>query len=187
MFFCFSLKKLWKLCGYILTIGLVFVLIRIVVLPQIFERPYSEVVEKHAQMYNVDENLIYSVMFTESGFDEKALSPKGAKGLMQIMDITGGWGGEYLKIENYSPEMLFDADVNIQIGTWYLGYLINQYKNEETALAAYNAGSGNVSKWLSNTQYSSDGKTLDEIPFAETNKYVKKVYYVKIIYDFLYN
>ncbi|MGL4791156.1 MAG: lytic transglycosylase domain-containing protein, partial [Anaerotignaceae bacterium] len=116
MFFCFSLKKLWKLCGYILTIGLVFVLIRIVVLPQIFERPYSEVVEKHAQMYNVDENLIYSVMFTESGFDEKALSPKGAKGLMQIMDITGGWGGEYLKIENYSTEMLFDADVNIQIG-----------------------------------------------------------------------
>ena len=77
-------------------------------------------------------------------------------------------------------------EINILIGCWYLNKLINQYDNVETALAAYNAGSGNVSRWLADDEYSSDGIRLDYIPYKKTRNYVKKVQQAKKIYEYLY-
>ncbi len=82
--------------------------------------------------------------------------------------------------------MLFEPNINIQIGCWYLNKLTNQFGTTQTALAAYNAGSGNVSKWLQDSHYSDDGKTLIDIPYGETKRYVKKVMFVQKIYQWLY-
>jgi soluble lytic murein transglycosylase len=113
---------------------------------------------------------------TESGFDPKAESHKGAKGLMQITDQTGLWGAQEIGIKDYHSQRLFEPDINIQIGAWYVRRLLNQYKGDLTlTLAAYNGGSGNVARWLGDSRYSEDGKTLNHIPFKETKQYVKKV------------
>ena len=71
---------------------------------------------------------------------------------------------------------IFSIDTNIRYGCYYLRYLIDKFKVEKTALSAYNAGEGNVLSWLKNNKYSIDGKSLNTIPFKETEEYIKKVY-----------
>jgi soluble lytic murein transglycosylase len=126
-------------------------------------------------------------MKAESRFDSNALSKKGAKGLMQIMDSTGAWVAELSKLEGYTHELLFDPQVNIELATWYMAHLLERYDgNVDLMLMAYNAGSGNVFKWRQDTRYSSDGDTIDQIPFKETREYVKKVKRYYKIYKWLY-
>ena len=78
---------------------------------------------------------------------------------------------------NYTPNDLFDPEINIRLGTRYLMWLYSEFSVDETVYAAYNAGYGNVKKWLGKSEYSSDGVTLihDNIPFPETKRYVEKV------------
>ncbi|MCI8342033.1 MAG: lytic transglycosylase domain-containing protein [Firmicutes bacterium] len=188
MFYCLDLKKMLnRLMTVIFVLSIVAVSARYFVLPRIFGRGNRELVEKYAKEYELEESVVYAVIYAESGFDSNALSPKGAKGLMQITDRTGEWGAEETGIENFETNMLFDPETNIHIGCWYLSVLLKQYDYKlDTALAAYNAGSGNVSRWLYDVEYSSDLMTLDKIPFEETRKYILKVNAVKKIYDFLY-
>ena len=160
---------------------------RWVALPYIFPRKHQQVIEQCAKTYQLPPSLVYGVIFIESRFQKDAVSIKDAKGLMQIGEMTGNWAGETLGILNYSQEMLFIPEVNIEIGCWYLQRLHKQFENTQTALAAYTAGSGNVSKWLCDSRYSDDGKTLKEIPFGETKRYVKKVTIVQKIYRWLYD
>ena len=101
--------------------------------------------------------------------------------------LAGAVVAAAVKIKDYNSDMLYEPDVNIHIGCWYLDKLIDQFGDENTAVAAYNAGSGNVSKWLMEEKHSSDGVSLDLIPFQETEKYVKKVEMTKKIYNYLYN
>lgn len=153
----------------------------------VYPKLYRQFVEENADKYNLDPLFIYAMIKTESGFDTKAISRSGAKGLMQIMDKTGEWGALMCEIEGYTPEMLFDPSINIQIGCWYINRLINQYEGDiDIALAAYNAGSGNVAKWKSNTAYSLDGKTIHTIPFKETENYIKRVKFRYQVYKLLY-
>jgi soluble lytic murein transglycosylase len=152
-----------------------------------YSRPFKETVETCGKAYGVDPYLIYAVMKVESKFDHLAISPRGAKGLMQIMDKTGAWVAELMGMSLYSHDKLFDPNINIQIGSWYLSRLLRQYKGDRNlVLAAYNAGSGNVGKWLKNRDYSKDGKTLQQIPFPETAAYIKKVNFHYKMYRFLY-
>jgi soluble lytic murein transglycosylase len=149
---------------------------------------YSVHVEKYADEYGLDKNLVYSIIKAESGFDPQAISPRDAKGLMQILDSTGEWAAEKIKINDFESSMLFEPKVNIRIGCWYIARLLNQYdQNIELALAAYNAGSGNVSKWLKDSSISSNGKTLDRIPFEETKNYVDKIKKYNNMYKKLYD
>lgn len=157
------------------------------ILETIYPIHYADLVEKYAEEYDVDPYLIVSIMKNESKFDPKAVSKKDAKGLMQIAPITGQWASEKLSISNYSEDMLFDPELNIRIGTWYLNVLKNEFgDNVEVIVAGYNAGNGNVKKWLSNPEYSADGKTLDHIPFNETKIYQKKVLRDYKIYKKIY-
>ncbi len=137
---------------------------------------YEEFVLKYSDMYDVDEYLVYSIIRSESNYTKDAVSNKGAIGLMQIMPDTGMWVAEKLKIENFTPEDLFDTEKNIMIGVWYFKYLLDKFNGEVSlAVAAYNAGPTNVNKWLSQEEYSEDGQQLDVIPFEETRKYEQKV------------
>ena len=145
---------------------------------------YKAEVDKYSRKYDVSAELVYAVIRAESKFDKDAVSEKGAKGLMQIMDSTGEWISKKIKI---SEPDLFDPDTNIEIGTYYLDYLLDMYDGDRVcAVAAYNAGPANVDEWLKNPEYSKNGKTLDKIPFEETEKYVKRVMENIEKYGFLY-
>lgn len=137
---------------------------------------HEDVVEKYCDLYDVDKYLVQSIIRTESFFDEKAISSKGAIGLMQIMPDTGVWVAEKLKLENFTTEDLFDSEKNIMIGVWYINYLSDKFDgNMNNVIVAYNAGPTNVSKWLAEKNFSSDGENLSDIPFEETKKYKDKV------------
>jgi soluble lytic murein transglycosylase len=148
---------------------------------------YKDVVYEYSKEYGQDPFLVFSIIKTESNFNQNAISSKNARGLMQISEITARWAVDELNIENFELDDLYDIDLNIKIGTWYISKLINQFGNLEVALAAYNAGSGNVTNWLNDNQYSYDSKSLYKIPFKETENYVNKVLNSFKIYTFLYD
>jgi len=158
------------------------------VLKHMYPLEFSEYVENYSNEYGLDKSLVYSIIKAESGFNAQAISPRDAKGLMQILDSTGEWAAENIKIKDFESSMLLEPKTNIRIGCWYIARLLNQYnQNTQLALAAYNAGSGNVSKWLKDTNISSDGKTLDRIPFEETKNYVDKIKKFNNMYKKLYD
>ena len=151
-----------------------------------FPLKYRAEVEKYAAMYGLETELVYAVIHTESHFNENSCSSKGASGLMQIMQPTADWAAEQIGIENYSYERIYEPEINIQIGCWILSKLADVYDNDIVLIcAAYNAGMGNVSKWLGDERFSSDGKTLSCIPFEETKNYVAKVTVCSRVYGII--
>lgn len=157
------------------------------VLKILYPMHYRILVEKYSDEYDLDPFLVAAIIRAESKFNEKARSPKEAKGLMQIAPITGEWAARQLEIKDYSEEMLYIPEINIRIGCWYIDRLRSEFDGRlQLILAAYNGGSGNVSKWLNNPEYSQDGVTLHEIPFWETKAYVDKVLKSYKIYSLLY-
>ena len=76
---------------------------------------------------------------------------------------------------NLNNENILEPEVNIQLGTQYIASLLNKYDCVEVALAAYNAGSGNVDKWISSGKIKADGSDIENIPYKETNTYVRKI------------
>ncbi len=137
-------------------------------------------------MYDVDPYLVCAIIHTESKFKQYAVSNKGASGYMQLMEKTAEWGATEIGIDNYSYDKIFEPEINIQIGVWYINNLLNQFKTIDVALASYNGGSGNVTKWLNDARYSLDNKNLYDIPFEETKKYVERVNFVYKVYKSLY-
>ncbi|MBS4537199.1 lytic transglycosylase domain-containing protein [Clostridium sp. D2Q-11] len=153
----------------------------------IYPLNYKDYILIYSDKYNIDPNLIASIIDVESNFNEEAVSPKGAIGLMQILPETAKWIAEQNDMKEYEDWMLYKPDINIKMGVWYVDNLLMQFKDLDLALAAYNGGSGNVTKWLQDKKYSEDGKELKDIPFKETKDYVKKVKFKKKIYKFLYD
>ncbi|WP_346920873.1 lytic transglycosylase domain-containing protein [Clostridium sp. UBA7339] len=159
-----------------------------VILKSFFPLEYEKSIIEYSEMYNVDPNLVAAVINTESKFAVDASSSKGAIGLMQIMPDTGKWIAEKLELSNFNEEIIADPEINIRMGTWYLKKLSEDFNGDYIlVLAAYNGGPGNVTKWLEDEKYSSDGKKLHKIPFKETKSYVQKVKFNHRIYKYLYN
>ncbi len=136
---------------------------------------YAPEIIASADEYGLDRYLVAAVIHCESGNRSEVVSPKGAVGLMQIMPDTGAWIAGQLDMADYAEQRLTDPLLNIELGCWYLNFLLNRYAGNRTcALAAYNAGPGNVDKWLQDPEYSRDGE-LTHIPFAETEKYLDRI------------
>lgn len=147
---------------------------------------HMDLINKYSEKYNLRPEFVCAVINTESGFDKNETSKKGARGLMQIMKTTADWVNSKEPIENYNYENIYDPELNIHIGCRYLSWLNEKYENNRTlVLAAYNAGTGNLAKWLSDEKYSSDGNTLTKIPFKETEDYVKKVNAAEKFYKYI--
>ena len=140
-----------------------------------YPRLYSEYVEKYSSEYGVPEYIVYSVIKVESDFDAAATSDKGACGLMQLMPKTYKWLCELLDSE---PKDILDPKENIKCGTYYLSMLYKKYESWQLAFCAYNAGMGNVDKWLEKEPF--------EIRFVETQYYVNKLEVVMEKYESLY-
>jgi len=135
------------------------------------ERSVYTTVLGAAESFGVSPAIVLAVIRTESDFYPRALSPVGAIGLMQILPETFAYlRDEHLK-ENLSDEALWEPEVNVRYGTYYLSYLFERFHNWPVALAAYNAGEGRVADWLKNSALS-DGTTLFIIPYPETEHYV---------------
>ena len=154
---------------------------------RLYPQAYSEYVEKYCLMYHIDVNLAYAVIHTESGFDSHAVSHLGACGLMQLMPETFEWLRSKEKEEAAQYRDIFDPETNIRYGVYFLSLIQQRFGDEKLVIAAYHAGMGRVSSWLSDTAFSSDGKSLHTIPFADTSHYVRKVERTKHIYDVLYS
>ena len=153
---------------------------------QSYPQGYSEYVAVYADKYGIPENLLYSVIRTESGFESGAVSRVGAVGLMQIMPSTFKWLTDDILFEHLEVGMLYDPETNVRYGTYYLSYLYDRYGDWELALAAYNGGLGNVDKWLADDQYADGEGGLKKIPFKETRQFVSRVTGAWEKYDRLY-
>lgn len=148
-----------------------------------FKVNYKQVVKSEAIKYNLDENLIFSVIKTESGFKENVVSKAGAVGLMQILPTTAEWVCKKLGVD-YTYENLFNGEKNIKIGCYYLNYLMNFFDfNLENTICAYNSGQYTVLGWLNSKEYSNDGNSLQKIPYEETKNYLRKVKFNKFVYS----
>ena len=144
---------------------------------------YRESVERYAAQYALEPSLLFAVIRTESGFDPQAVSSAGARGLMQLKPSTLEWARMRQSAEPLDADVLFDPDTNICYGAYVLTLLGELFENEDTVLAAYNAGLGNVQKWLADSRYSSDGVTLHTIPYEETRQYVTRVRDAQAVYQ----
>ena len=148
---------------------------------------YKNYVERYSKEYKVDKYLVYAVIKTESGFNADAMSNAGARGLMQIMEDTFDWIKYRMGDTETAYFDMYNPEINIKYGCWFLGYLTEEFGNVEAVAAAYHAGRGRVNEWLADKTYSKDGVHLDEIPISDTAYYVSKIKKAKEIYLKLYD
>lgn len=186
------MKRLLKfIITLLILIFIIFILFKIIniddiIMKKLYPVKYSEYVEKYAREYNIDKYMVYAIIKAESNFDEKAKSESNAIGLMQIMETTAIETANKMKLE-ITEEDLFNPEINIKIGLNYFAYLVEQYNNNYAlAIVAYNAGIGNVDKWIENGTIKPDGTNIENVPFKETNNYVRKILRDYKIYKELY-
>jgi len=148
---------------------------------------YRQEICYYSNRYQLDPSLVAAVIKVESGFQPEALSPKGARGLMQIMPSTAEWIAEMKGIETHCVDMLYNPSYNLHLGTWYLSYLLERFDYDlPKALAAYNGGQGQVKKWIEEDVWDGNQHTVKNIPFKETREYVRKVQWAHYRYEQIY-
>lgn len=138
-----------------------------------YPNTYSEYVDKYSEEYNVEKQWIYALIKAESNFKKDSISQSGAIGLMQLMEKTAVEVSNEIGIEELD---LNNADTNIELGTKYFANLVKYYNgNYNLAITAYNAGIGTVARWISEGIIKPDGTDIENIPYKETNNYVRKI------------
>ena len=145
---------------------------------------YLDVIQAHAG--ELDVSFVLAVIMAESSFNHLAESHAGAQGLMQLMPSTAADMAERMGMRDFQPDDVWLPEVNIAIGAFYLNWLYARYNGDlDLVLAAYNAGLGRVDAWLADPQFSTDGVTLDTIPFSETENYLERVRQFQRVYRVL--
>jgi soluble lytic murein transglycosylase len=140
---------------------------------------YGEVIRAASAEHGIEPALVAAVIRTESSFEPGVESSQGAFGLMQVRPETARFISERSGIQGDYR----DPEANIRLGTWYLGYLRDQYEGDgRLVLAAYNSGEGQVDEWISEGVFEG-GR---EIPFEETREYVENVFEARAVYAELY-
>ncbi len=140
----------------------------------LFPFPYNNPIFSWSQERNLNPLLVISLIRQESSFEPQIQSPVGATGLMQLMPATGSWVAQQLQLNDYS---LTNPNDNINLGTWYLDHTHDIYNNNSLlAVASYNAGPGNVSKWVRRYNTNDPDLFVEKIPFPETKGYVEAVF-----------
>ena len=134
---------------------------------------YGTIVRAHAHHYDLDPALLAAVIYQESKFNADARSSSGAIGLMQLTPTTAHGIAIRTGGAAFRTSDLTDPEINIRYGAWYLRDLFRKYGNEVLALAAYNAGQGNVDAWRA---------AGEGIQFPETRAYVRRVEHLQRVY-----
>lgn len=187
------MKRLLKfLITLLILASIIFILFKVIkiddiIMKKLYPLKYSEYVQKYAEEYNMDKYMVYAIIKAESNFDENAKSSSNAIGLMQIMETTALETANKMDFE-VTEEELFKPEINIKIGLKYFTYLLNHYNNNyPLAIIAYNAGMGNVDAWIKDRTIKEDGTDIENVPYKETNNYVRKILRDYEIYKELYN
>ncbi len=139
---------------------------------------YEHIVVGHAENYDLDPALLAAVIYRESKFDPRAESSSGAIGLMQLLPDTAEGIAVHTGGNEFVVEDLYDPEINVRYGSFYLRRLIRKYDDERLALAAYNAGQTNVDEWIENDE---------GIAFPETEEYVEDVLELRDVYRRAYD
>lgn len=178
--------------GNVLWLALVLILLAAALfkpaLRSLFVIEHGEVIAAAAKVHGLDPLLVAAVVKVESGYNARARSSKGARGLMQVMPDTGAWVAEQMNWPEFHADMLYDPERNLAIGTWYLRHLSDLFNgNLVVALAAYNAGQTRVQQWLAEERWDGREETINDIPFGETRTYVRRVLGTMDTYIWLYD
>jgi soluble lytic murein transglycosylase len=145
------------------------------VLLHIFPLQYWDLIRKHAALRNLDEFLVAALVAQESTFVPQIRSSAGAVGLMQLMPATGRAYARKLKLP-YSRQLLTNPEANIRMGTTYLADKMKEFGAVHLALASYNAGETPVRRWIAERPGVDDASEfIEDIPYAETQNYVKRI------------
>ena len=145
------------------------------VLSIIFPLQYWSLISKYAAAHALDPYLVATLIAQESTFDKDIVSSAKAVGLMQIMPTTGRRWARRLGIRSFSTRRLTVAEINVRIGTAYFADLLKQFGSEHAALAAYNAGESRVARWQRERPGVPRDEFIDDIPFPETQNYVRRI------------
>lgn len=172
------------------------VLLALVVLPRtwdgvermLYPRKYEALVDQWAETYDLDPLLVDAFIRTESGFDPQATSTVDARGLMQMTEETFLWlRSKIAAEEDLTFADLYDPEVSIRFGCYYLHLCMQRYKGDvATAAAAYHSGWGTVDALLRLEEHSADGETLQGFPYNQMNHYVKKITFCYANYQRIY-
>jgi soluble lytic murein transglycosylase len=138
---------------------------------------YGAIVRQHARNYHLEPALLAAVIYQESRFRPDVRSSSGAIGLMQLEPATAKGIAVHTGGSRFRVSDLYNPEINIRYGSWYLRHLFDKYGNERLGLAAYNAGQQNVDTWRR------EGRG---IVFSETRDYVDKVEHLKHVYRHAY-
>ncbi|MBE6874795.1 lytic transglycosylase domain-containing protein [Ruminococcus sp.] len=148
--------------------------------PQGFTYPtdYEEYVLKYSEEFEVDPVLIFSVIKVESNFQPRATSNVGARGLMQLMSDAYDWVKFRLDDDSESFDDMYDPEINIKYGSYYLSFLMERYDGSiDLTAAAYHCGMGLVDSWLEDGTISAENFDVNDIPEEndQTSHYVNKI------------
>ena len=142
-----------------------------------YPRKYAEYVDYYAGKYELDPLILYAFIRTESNFDPGAESSVGARGLMQITEVTFDWiRGNIAPEEDITFADAYDPETNIRFGSYFVKYCLIRYEDDlATAAASYHSGWGTVDDLLDDGRFTDDGDTLTDFPYEQMNLYVKKI------------
>jgi len=155
--------------------------------PYRYPLAFWQLIQQKAQQRGLDPYLVLALIRQESLFDARARSPAAALGLMQLLQPTAARVAKQIGIAVPTPDMLFDPDVNLTLGTQYLKDLLARYSNNrQKAIAAYNAGESAVDRWEKEISTDDIEEFVERIPYVETRGYVKLVLRNQQIYKSLY-
>ena len=145
------------------------------ILQVIFPLTYWDAIRKHSAVYELDPYIVAALIAQESTFDPNARSVADAWGLMQILPSTGRRLARALGIRGFTTSMLTNGEINIRLGTLYFKRLVQQFGGTYYALASYNAGENRVVRWKAERPGMDEDEFIDDIPFPETQNYVKRI------------
>ncbi len=147
---------------------------------------YEQIIRAHANNYDLKPSLVAAVIFAESRFDPRAESSAGAIGLMQLLPTTAQGIADRTGGGNFVASDLYDPEINVRYGCWYLTQMRDKYRDHpqalELALAAYNAGQGNVDSWVAATPIG----VRVAIPYSGTRDYIARVKQLQRYYQRAY-
>jgi soluble lytic murein transglycosylase len=153
-----------------------------------FPLPFWKSLTNYSEQRGIDPYMLAALIREESEFDAKIVSYANAYGLTQVLPSTGRTISRQLKMRAFNARMLFDPEVNLNIGTFFLRNLLDSLDGKwEPTLASYNAGPGRVVKWLRSNQYLEPAEFIESIPITQTRIYVQSILRDADVYRRLYS
>lgn len=153
----------------------------------VYPEAFSPIVKSQEDNFKVPKEFIWSIMKAETSFRADAVSPVGARGLMQLMPFTGRKVASLMG-ENFDASLLASPEINIKLGSSYLQRLMKKFSDQvPLAAAAYNGGPHRVQGWVKRFGQLNMDEFIEHIPYLETRNYVKKVVRYFSVYNLLYN